>query len=386
MKLLIFSDLHAHTHQAYSRPTSAGGTSRLLDTIRVLSFIREKSAETGIKDVLFGGDLFEAKGRVPVVTLNAVYRELDQWREAGMNMVMIPGNHDLAVRSGDEHALEVLQELGILSIVSSPSWVFWNTECGECIGITAVPFRDDFRKEWFAVMPNSHGVKDESLRICLAHGVVQGSRFNLDNDNALSDYTNDSIIPVSWLEPFDLSVVGHVHLPQKMGDGGRILIPGQPWQQFPHEHKQKRGIWEVEIDKGGISSCVMHEVPGIPRFFLVELSEGGTFVWQDKTVSIEEHIPGNIVLMTPKNAMVPSQIIGGAHDKLLELGAIYVDILPPQVQVDKNAPRVAVDVKDSPYDTLKKTVSSGHVSLRGHSVEAITSLGETILDEVLEEE
>jgi DNA repair exonuclease SbcCD nuclease subunit len=386
MKFIVFSDLHAHTHQAYSMPTSAGGTTRLLDTIRVLSFIRSESTRTGIKDVLFAGDLFEAKGRVPVVVLNAVYRELDLWRKEQMNLIMIPGNHDLAVRSGDEHALEILQELGMVKVVSSPSWAQWKTSTGEVIGLTVVPFREVLKREWFDVMPNGFGITDQSLRICLAHGVVQDSKFSLDSDVSLSNYTNEALISFSWLLPFDFSIVGHVHLPQVLGSGTKVLIPGQPWQQFPHEYKQNRGIWVVDIQKPRKTICTLHPVPGSPMFIQADLLEDETIVCtlHDKVYPIEQHVVGNIILLTPVSVKTSIQAVHSARDKLLNMGAVYVEVLSLEASMRTDAPRVSIDVKNSPYDILQKTLQSGHVSLQGHSLERISLLGEQILKAVLE--
>lgn len=385
MKFLVFSDLHAHNYQAYSKPTPSGGNTRLLDTMRVLSFIREKSQETGIKDVIFAGDLFESKNRIPVVVLNAIYRELDEWRAEDMTLIMIPGNHDLAVRSGDEHALEVLQEFGMVSLISVPSWVRWETSTGEIVGVTAVPFRERFKESWFDIMQDGLGVTSDSLRICVAHGIVQGSLSRLDDDTPLSYHTNESLIPLSWLSPFDFSIIGHVHLPQVIED--KILIPGQSWQQFPHEGKQDRGIWEVEVEKGKKPFLKKHSVEGVPRFVSAVVSREGSLRWKVGDGGGDIHpSKGNIVLLAPEDVQVPSKVLSDTERSFLEYGAVYVEVLPPESIAITEQPRVVVDVKESPYITLKKTISSGHVSLEGHSEESVFALGEQIIQQVLEEE
>jgi DNA repair exonuclease SbcCD nuclease subunit len=90
MKILAFSDLHAHTHKAFS--SSAGGVnSRLSDALHVLDQVKELSQD--VDAILFGGDLFHVSPPPPEV-FNLVFDKLEHIVE-DKRVIMIPGNHDL---------------------------------------------------------------------------------------------------------------------------------------------------------------------------------------------------------------------------------------------------------------------------------------------------
>ena len=102
MKALVFSDLQAHTHRAYSRPLAGGSNSRLEIALNILDQISKECQERELRRVFFLGDLFEAKNKIPVVVMNRVFERIERMvKEANLiGFYMIPGNHDFAVRNG----------------------------------------------------------------------------------------------------------------------------------------------------------------------------------------------------------------------------------------------------------------------------------------------
>lgn len=386
MKFIIFSDLHAHTHQSYSTPIGSGGNTRLMDTVNVLIYIRKKSQETGIRDIIFSGDLFEAKNRIPIVVLNTIYRELLLWKELGLNLIMIPGNHDLAVRTGDEHALEVLKEFKNLNIISKPGWMKWRIGKDQYVCLTLVPYREVFKPEWFDPMPISTETPKSLLRICIAHGIVQGAKATLNDSRILSDYTNDSLIPINWLDKYDLSVVGHVHLPQVLGAARNVLVPGQPWQQFPHEHNQDRGIWIVDIERQSDVQYELIKIPDVPEFVLGELNESGVINWINRLQdhSLEEITKRNIVYITPTSVKIPIAVIEKTKSLLSDYGAVYSEILPAKIECELQEPTVQVDLIKSPHETVKQVLESNQVNLQGFTPEELYELSEKFIDEALD--
>lgn len=367
MRLLVISDVHAHPHKRFSKAVD-GKNTRLDHAIQCLAYVRELSRATGIRNVVVAGDLFDAKNRVPIKAVNAVYSELEQWDRDGLSALLIPGNHDLLRQDGAEHALEVFEGLPNTAIVSQPSNFVWTMHDGNPVQVCAIPYRPELDPAWFAA-PDWSG---ETL--CVAHAVVAGSR--LTESGSVTDQAVDhegislrQTMPRAWLEPFDLAIVGHVHYPDIRGN---ILIPGQPWHQHPHEAGQTRGVWVVDGD-----SLTVHPVPGVPVFVTADLDE------LDR-VTVDGDPAGNIVLLRPVSHNVTTKAVNNAITDLQEQGASYVDVLPVDASEDSHdSPGVRVELSPrmQPAEVVDRVLASGLIDLEGLDPKDLSKLAATILQE-----
>lgn len=117
MKLIFFSDLHAHPWQEFSKPLKSGIPDRLQDCLNVLRGIREYAEQEGIQDVFFGGDLFHKRGVIFTGVFNLVVAELVEYQRRGITLYAVDGNHDHADKRGDVHAIEALREAGLVQAI-----------------------------------------------------------------------------------------------------------------------------------------------------------------------------------------------------------------------------------------------------------------------------
>jgi len=380
-RFLVLSDLHAHTHKRFSHVNQEGNNSRLQVALDVLRYIPQLAKRLGVRDVFFAGDLFETKGRVPVKVMNAVYRELYQWGEADLRLVMIPGNHDLAVRDGSETAIQVFGALKGVSTYVAPHSTLWGLSREPQVALRCVPYRDHFTEEDFAVPEFAPGTP----RICLAHGLVRGSRFmpHDETPKEVWEKAHGQIRP-SWLDGFDAAIVGHVHLPQVLGARQHILVPGQPYQQHPYDAGQRRSAWLVEVE-GGRVKFTPHPIPCLPEFFLAKLTGDCSL-----ECPVDLEINGNIILLQPEDHTVLDSVMKEAKERLNSLGAAHVSITPPAL-VDPlgeqaHEIRLEMDTNQLPQDVLGNVLSSGLVPLRGFAPQELQSEGEEILKEAAQED
>ena len=105
MKLVAFSDLHAHCHQNHASTLEGGRNSRLQDCLDALRAVYTHAQSVKAAAVLFAGDMFQIKGEVNVDAFNGVWQIIKEEFQH-MQTVMIPGNHDMANAAGHVHALE----------------------------------------------------------------------------------------------------------------------------------------------------------------------------------------------------------------------------------------------------------------------------------------
>jgi len=359
--------------------------------------MREVALREGIYNLIIAGDLFDAKGRIPVVVINHVYRELCKWSEEGFQVLVIPGNHDHALRTGEEHGLSVFRDLDGFMVIDEPEKFYWSVidDFGEenWVYVSAVPYRDKLRETYFSISEEDEA--GDHFLLCVAHGVVGGTHYRKDQGKSFAvegDGVVDheglrefDVIRRNWLEPFDRSIVGHVHLPQKTGRYDHILIPGMPWQQYPHECGEYRGIWILSTDEDVDDNHL--RVPDIPFFIRADLHIDGRLSSRVKGQGGENLsmsiVPGNIVLVTPESSAIEQSVVNDALSKLRDSGASFVELTNPREKMGDKPPRIELNAEESPYDVLDKVLHSGHLDLKGFEPEEIRDLGNDVLDEVL---
>jgi len=389
MKFIVFSDLHAHSFDKYSKKTKDGRNTRLDVILQCLKNIRDLSIETGIRDILFAGDLFDAKNRVPMIVLNEVYREFSEWEKLGLNVLMIPGNHDFAIRTGEEHGLTVLSQLNRFMIVDKVSKFRWTLDTGESVRVIAIPYRERIDADWFVF-----DEEPEVPTILLGHGLVEGacyipSGMALGQSEPVIDHEGIStrdLIMLDWLNKVDIAVIGHIHYPQKLGLNKHVLIPGMPWIQYPHERNQKRGIWIAQLDKRKGVSFEQHCYGNIPSFIKVQLKEDGGFSMIESPVNELDLLSGQMVLLQPESIDVnPQRIIDASNYLYNDCGVVFVDVVKcEQASSLLNAPRIDVSSMQDSKKVLEKVLKSGLLETGSEDIDELIKLGSSILNEVIE--
>ena len=235
MRVLLFSDHHAHSWKPYSNILPE--ETRLQDGINVLKQITRMAKDKNVDVILFAGDMFHARGTIHVKTFNAVFEEI-----AKMSMYatvgLLVGNHDQMNRQGDIHSVYALGS--IVTVMSKPGWY------------QLTPKHSSFKLNVFAVP--YHPVKDDILagidegvkthpgklapNIMLGHfgidGAVVGSNFVLVDKSAVS-------AAQLKFQEFDEVFMGHYHEPQKIAPNARYL-------GATHHHNwgdvgSERGCW-----------------------------------------------------------------------------------------------------------------------------------------------
>ncbi len=84
-KVLLYSDIHIHAHK--------GKEERLQDCLDCLYWVFQTAQERNIKDVIFGGDLFQDRRKISVYAYHQVYNIFAQFKN--LRHWLLLGNHDL---------------------------------------------------------------------------------------------------------------------------------------------------------------------------------------------------------------------------------------------------------------------------------------------------
>jgi DNA repair exonuclease SbcCD ATPase subunit len=171
-------------------------------------------AEAAARDagVLFLGDFWHHRGKLPVEPLNAAVEVFSSWR---CPTIMLTGNHDQVSIGGQLHALNALAAAaprGLVKVVAEPTVL---------LGALWLPYRrrqEELRRA-IALSERAAQKKGKSLRTIFCHADLQGAAFNDSFQAAaglpLSIFPNEAAV---WS--------GHYHKPQVLG--GQLGDPASP--------------------------------------------------------------------------------------------------------------------------------------------------------------
>lgn len=113
MKILFFSDVHAHNYQDFAHYGS-GSNSRLEDAVEAVDAITEEAKVRGVDCICFGGDLYHLKNFVDSQVLRCMFEAFKRMAEVAP-IYMCAGNHDY--KSWDKDPVLVEMASGLLGRV-----------------------------------------------------------------------------------------------------------------------------------------------------------------------------------------------------------------------------------------------------------------------------
>lgn len=241
--MILFSDLHLKPE---SEKVVLG---------EVLPGIRKACALHEDRFVGMLGDFWHLRYTVDVRLQNGVRDELKRWHQDGIELWVLPGNHDQVDLDG-RNALEVFDDLPNVKVWTEPTWT--NT------GLW-VPYRA--RREDVAsaiAVPNPYPGMWPNV-LFLHHGIKTAAMNNLMVDT--------EGLPVEMFQTFDAVLCGHYHKRQQVG--AKLWYVGSPYQTKADEVGQAKGyaIWDgkqlryVDCDWGPKHYKLIVESPDQPVDF-----------------------------------------------------------------------------------------------------------------------
>lgn len=268
MKLLFFSDLHAHNHQQFARRTPEGRNSRFQDCLNVLSFACDVVEKHGVDHVFFLGDLFHSRVSVDM----EVYTTTFEYTEALSRAVheqsrgylwLLVGNHDQYRRESSVHSLapfhriaHVLEERGQFSL--------------EGIQVRYAPHTTDVPGliEWLD--------QTEYADLLLLHQGVSEAAVGPYDMHVKTELSLSNI-------PFDRArfcLAGDFHKRQFLKDG-RFHYVGSPLQHNFGERGDRKCFTLIDTDGWEITDV---PVPG-PKFHY--FASANEFLMRDASVAVD---------------------------------------------------------------------------------------------------
>lgn len=259
MKILLFSDLHAHPFKAYSYVNPKGINSRLQDSLDCLNQIYEYvQVHPDISLIFNGGDTFHERKQVDTVTLHLTFEALTNLSKL-CPMYTLVGNHDQGTKDGKYYSTSVFSNP--LKPLDTIGWTNVKDKYNQELRVFHVPYTEDIPQIKSALNPSNMSYE----AILLGHLGVQGAKVGADFVYANK---HDPTVEDLKLDRFQAGFLGHYHLHQKIASNSWYI--GSPLQHNWGDVGQKRGFCVYDTD----TKKLEHISLKYPKF--VEIQDGNT--------------------------------------------------------------------------------------------------------------
>lgn len=245
-----------------------------------LDWLVELVQDRSVDLVVIAGDVYD-RAIPPIDAVRMLSRVLERLAQTA-TVVLTPGNHDSAARLGFgagvmDRRVRILAEP---ARIADPVLV---DDADGPVAVYGIPYlHPDLTRYALADVPDEplarshHAVvhaaterihSDLSLRgstrsVVVAHAFVGGA----DPSDSEQDIRVGGVdrVAESVFDGFDYVALGHLHGPQRVGDGGRIRYAGSPLAFSFGERHQQKSVTLVELDAGGAVSTELVPAP-VPR-------------------------------------------------------------------------------------------------------------------------
>lgn len=282
MKIACTADWHLHNFTEFSRTLSVvfneatnryqefpdntefhtiEMNSRLFNILNGLCDMRDYCEKEKISHVLMAGDMFHHRGTIDVSVFNSAYRVLKSFKDTGINIHAIAGNHDQVDASVvPSSSLHTLSE--VIHVIEKPE-LFSISQ----IQIAAVPFSKDKKHVISAIRELEKSCDDVSQSILVTHLGLSGGKVGSGMYSMNDEFTLKDLHSTKW----KYVVVGHYHQPQLLS--GNTFYCGSPLQNnfgdelpYSEEYGGHNGFFVVDTNR----RCEIDFVPiNAPRFLTV---------------------------------------------------------------------------------------------------------------------
>jgi len=120
----IVSDVHCHNWSQFATTNAVGINSRLQAILNELERAASTLKAAGGRTLVVAGDLFHVRGKIEPSVFNPTFDAFERIADKGLEVLIIPGNHDLEGKHADKlgNAMQQLQQISGMEVVVTPEW------------------------------------------------------------------------------------------------------------------------------------------------------------------------------------------------------------------------------------------------------------------------
>lgn len=315
MKILVFSDLHAHNFKQFSS-TKNGLNSRFVEILAVLQQIIDIGNKREVDLFLFAGDMFHAHTNVEHDVFNQTYAKFYLMTQVAP-VLAIAGQHDLQIKKGYN-----MNHISFYRFTAMDGFDILDKQ------IFHLPHRGVtiYGHSW--VHPGEfYDVPKTPADIGVFHEPV----LNAD----IGGYRLEEGVKVANVRDlYKLTIFGDVHKPAY---ANRVLIPGAPLQHSFKDEGQKRGCWIVETDDFGHPEFIelsytpfvtAKKLPAYPCYFRKELDTSKKKKLKTRSKTVAKDLAAGKLEEYVKEAGLSKLYTDVGYELLKDVDEVVIGIKP----------------------------------------------------------
>ncbi len=249
IKLLHFADAHIDLARQGRRDAESGLPLRVLDFLRSLDAIVDAAITENVDLVIFAGDAY--RDRSPAPTYQREWgKRMMRLSEAGIQTLLVVGNHDVSPAAGRAHTLQEFETLQVpnIHVISKPELLKPEHLNGLPVQVIGIPWLNrsglaaamdveenegaditaQMESKLTDILESYLDDLDGSLpAILTSHVSVQGAAYGNERSVMLG---RDLVLSGSLVrdERLDYVALGHIHRAQNLNEGGHhpVIYPG----------------------------------------------------------------------------------------------------------------------------------------------------------------
>jgi DNA repair exonuclease SbcCD nuclease subunit len=255
MRYLVSSDWHYHSFKAHSYITEDGANSRFFQLCEAWHEMMDVAQVKKCETIFIAGDLFQIRGSIKPSVFNVVFYLLQSAKSLGIDIVIIPGNHDMEDFKGGPTAVELFNTMDHVHVFNHASCDGYFTD----LKIAGIPYQNTTAAwEEAATM-----LLSEEPDVWICHQGI--------DDFKPSAGLPDTSLTVERIQdilgPDTPAFFGHYHKPDQIKN---IVQTGAPVQHNWGDVGQKRGVWFMDSEKSKRMHPEFIELTSHPKFVLID--------------------------------------------------------------------------------------------------------------------
>lgn len=363
IKLLHFADAHIDLARQGRRDPESGLPVRVLDFLHALDKIVDTALSEKVDLVIFAGDAY--RDRAPAPTYQREWgKRMMRLSEAGIQTLLVVGNHDVSPAAGRAHTLQEFETLQVpnIHVISKPVLLGPDELNSIPIQVIGIPWLN--RSGFAAASANAISAADEIEdkledqitriieeffahlnpalpAVLTGHMSVQGALYGNERSVMLG---KDLVLSASLVKDkrLDYVALGHIHKAQNLNPGEQppVIYPGSIERVDFGETEDEKTFVVAEIEKGMPAKLVWTKLEGRPFISRSVTVDESKSVQEQimKVIPAPDVIRGSmfrLILTYPRDceAMIDEAAIRRATEDAFEFHLVRRPLSPARLRI-----------------------------------------------------
>lgn len=229
-----------------------GLNTRAQDGLQAFDQLIDHAIKKDIKLVIHSGDVFNTKS-ISQSIVNAVYARIKRLIDAGIDVMILQGNHDASQVLERKNGLDLANTLGIEKLYVTRGGDFFDLGY---IQICSVSYWHDTEKIAEEIQSFADRIDWKRPAVLVVHLQVEYANF----PGCFKDNLHFTPLSLLTSHPWNYVAMGHIHKPQKLHSHPPVYYGGSLVRCSFAEEDDPKGFMQITINHGETMLIEQHPV------------------------------------------------------------------------------------------------------------------------------